>query len=120
MDKFDAQLGARLIDDIVLLLPSGGAIAPEDNPPLPIDSFVYLDLYFGYTVNDNLKVSRNSVEAYLAGAYGESQQRAEFADPSIVTLLVDDGRGLVAFSQLRRGPAPPCVRFPSPVEVWRF
>jgi iron complex outermembrane recepter protein len=57
MDKFDAQLGARFIDDIVLLLPSGGAIAPEDNPPLPIDSFVYLDLYFGYTVNDNLKVS---------------------------------------------------------------
>jgi iron complex outermembrane receptor protein len=57
MDKFDAQLGARFIDDIVLLLPSGGSIAPEDNPPLPIDSFVYLDLYFGYTINDNVKVS---------------------------------------------------------------
>jgi outer membrane receptor protein involved in Fe transport len=57
MDKFDAQIGARFIDDIVLLLPSGGAIAPEDNPPLPIDSFVYLDLYFGYQFNDNIKVS---------------------------------------------------------------
>ncbi len=57
MDKFDAQLGARFIDDIVLLLPSGGAIAPEDNPPLPIDSFIYLDLYFGYTINDSIKVS---------------------------------------------------------------
>ena len=57
MDKFDAQLGARFIDDIVLLLPSGGTLAPEDNPPLPIDSFVYLDLYFGYTINDNIKVS---------------------------------------------------------------
>ncbi len=57
MNKFDAQIGARFIDDIVLLLPSGGAIAPEDNPPLPVDSFVYLDLYFGYQFNDNIKVS---------------------------------------------------------------
>ena len=57
MNKFDAQIGARFIDDIVLLLPSGGTLAPEDNPPLPIDSFVYLDLYFGYTFNDNIKVS---------------------------------------------------------------
>jgi outer membrane receptor protein involved in Fe transport len=57
MDKFDAQIGARFIDDIVLLLPSGGAVAPEDNPPLPIDSFVYLDLYFGYTINDSIKLS---------------------------------------------------------------
>ena len=57
MGKFDAQIGARFIDDIVLLLPSGGAVAPEDNPPLPVDSFVYLDLYFGYTINDNIKVS---------------------------------------------------------------
>ncbi len=57
MDKFDAQLGARFIDDIVLLLPSGGAIDPSLNPPLPIDSFVYLDLYFGYTINDNIKLS---------------------------------------------------------------
>ena len=53
----EAQLGARFIDSLVLLLPSGGAIAPEDNPPLPIDSFVYLDLYFGYQINDSIKVS---------------------------------------------------------------
>ena len=57
MEKFEAQLGARFIDSLVLLLPSGGAIAPEDNPPLPIDSFVYLDLYFGYQINDSIKVS---------------------------------------------------------------
>jgi len=57
MDKFDAQLGFRFIDDIVLLLPSGGTIAPEDNPPLPVDSFVYMDLYFGYKINDSIKVS---------------------------------------------------------------
>ena len=57
MDKFDAQIGARFIDDIVLLTPQGGAVDPADNPPLPIDSFVYLDLYFGYTINDSIKVS---------------------------------------------------------------
>jgi outer membrane receptor protein involved in Fe transport len=57
MDKFDAQIGLRFIDDLVLLLPSGGTLPPEDNPPLPIDSFLYLDLYFGYNINDNIKVS---------------------------------------------------------------
>ena len=57
MDKFDAQIGARFIDDLVLLLPSGGTLPPEDNPPLPIESFLYLDLFFGYTINDNIKVS---------------------------------------------------------------
>jgi outer membrane receptor protein involved in Fe transport len=57
MNKFDAQIGARYIDSLVLLLPSGGTLAPEDNPPLPVDSFVYLDLYFGYTFNDNIKLS---------------------------------------------------------------
>jgi len=57
MDKFDAQIGARFIDDIVLLTPQGGAVDPADNTPLPIDSFVYLDLYFGYTINDSIKLS---------------------------------------------------------------
>lgn len=40
------------------------------------------------------------IEAYLAKAYGEVQQRREIEDPSIVTLLVDDD-ALVAFAQLR-------------------
>jgi outer membrane receptor protein involved in Fe transport len=57
MDKFDAQLGFRFIDNLQLLLPQGGAVAPEDNLPLPIDSFLYLDLYFGYQINDSIKVS---------------------------------------------------------------
>ena len=57
---------------------------------------------------------------YLAGAYGESQQLAEIANPDIRTLVVDHGGALVAFTQLRRGPSPPCVTLPTPVEVWRF
>ncbi|MES1263458.1 MAG: TonB-dependent receptor, partial [Peristeroidobacter soli] len=56
-DKFDAQIGVRFIDSLELLLPSGGTLPPDQNPPLPIDSFVYLDLYFGYQINDAIKVS---------------------------------------------------------------
>ena len=57
MDKFEAQLGARFIDSLVLLLPSGGAIAPEDNPPLPIDSFVVPGSLLRVQINDSIKVS---------------------------------------------------------------
>jgi iron complex outermembrane receptor protein len=57
LGAFEAQLAARYIDGIELLLPSGGAIAPEDNPPWVIGSRAYVDLYFGYKVNDDLKVS---------------------------------------------------------------
>ena len=41
------------------------------------------------------------IEAYLARTYGEAQQRREIEDPSIVTLLVEDGDALLAFAQLR-------------------
>lgn len=58
--------------------------------------------------------------AYLAGAYGVQQQLSEVENPDIATLLVEQEGGLVAFSQIRRGPAPPCVTLPAPVEVWRF
>lgn len=57
MGAFEAQVAARFIDDIVLLLPSGGDLLPEENPPLPVESFTYLDLYFGYKISDSLKVS---------------------------------------------------------------
>lgn len=60
------------------------------------------------------------MQAYLATTYGEPQQRAEFASPDIVTLLVEAPEALVAFSQVRRAPAPPCVTLASPVEIWRF
>ncbi len=57
MNSFDAQLSARFIDKIQLLEPSGGALEPEDNPPWGISSFTYLDLFFGYTISDALRVS---------------------------------------------------------------
>ncbi len=45
------------------------------------------------------------IEEYLAKTYGEALQRREIEDPSIVTLLVEDGGVLVAFAQLRRSSA---------------
>ena len=64
--------------------------------------------------------SPEDLDAYLAGAYSERLQAAECANPAIITLVAEGDRGLVAFTQLRRGPTPPCVTLPSPVEVWRF
>lgn len=43
-----------------------------------------------------------NIELYLARTYGEELQRREIEDPSIVTLLVEEGDALVAFAQLRR------------------
>jgi diamine N-acetyltransferase len=60
------------------------------------------------------------MRAYLAGAYGEPQQLAELANPDVITLVGEQRRVLVAFSQVRRAPAPGCVTLASPVEIWRF
>lgn len=57
---------------------------------------------------------------FLAMAYGEQQQAAELANPAMTTLLCEDDGTLVAFAQLRRGPAPACVSGPAPVEIMRF
>ena len=59
--------------------------------------------------------------AYLAGAYGEPQQRAEVMNPDIATLIVEAGAELAGFAQVRRGgQAPACVTGASIVELWRF
>lgn len=57
---------------------------------------------------------------HLATSYGEARQRAEIADPQMATLLLDHQGSIAGFAQLRRGPAPPCVGDPLPVELWRF
>ena len=65
--------------------------------------------------------SPEDMAAYLAAAYGERQQRAELADPAIVTLLVESSGTLIGYAMVRRdGSVPPCVTLPSPVELWRF
>ena len=60
------------------------------------------------------------VNAFLAQAYGERQQREEISDPDIVTLVVEEDDFLTGFAQLRRGPAPPSINGTAAVEIWRF
>lgn len=57
MASFDAQLSARYIDGISLLLPIGGLIEEEDNVPWVVGSRTYFDLFVGYQISDDLKVS---------------------------------------------------------------
>jgi GNAT superfamily N-acetyltransferase len=61
-----------------------------------------------------------NLAAHIARAYGLPQQTAELADPDGVTLLGDVGGAAMAYAQVRRGPVPPCVSSPTPVELQRF
>jgi ribosomal protein S18 acetylase RimI-like enzyme len=58
--------------------------------------------------------------AHLASRYGERQQGEQIADPGVVTLVAESGSGLIGYSQVRRGPSPPCITGEAPVEIWRF
>ena len=60
------------------------------------------------------------LKAHLSTSYGIRQQTEELANPDMVTLVAEHGGALVAFAQVRRGPAPACVDSESPVELWRF
>jgi GNAT superfamily N-acetyltransferase len=60
------------------------------------------------------------MQAHLAAHYGATQQGAELADPSVATLLALAGTELVAYAQVRRGRAPPCVTAAAAVELHRF
>ena len=60
------------------------------------------------------------IAAHVERWYGERQQRAEIEHPDIVTLLAEEDDGPIAYAQIRRGPAPPCVPQNPAVEVARF
>ncbi|HEX8395460.1 MAG TPA: GNAT family N-acetyltransferase [Longimicrobium sp.] len=57
--------------------------------------------------------------AYMAQAYTPEQMAAELADPWIVTVVAESEGKLVAYAQVGRGSAPPCVTG-DPVELRRF
>jgi GNAT superfamily N-acetyltransferase len=58
--------------------------------------------------------------AHLARSYGVPQQTAELSSPDAMTLLAERDGALVAYAQLRRGPAPACVADPDAIELHRF
>jgi ribosomal protein S18 acetylase RimI-like enzyme len=57
---------------------------------------------------------------HLQRAYGVDQQTAELTDPSVITLLVEEGEQLIAYAQLRTGDEPVCNTGPQPMELWRI
>ena len=57
---------------------------------------------------------------YVEANYRPERQEAELRDPGIITLLVEDGRRLAGFVQLREGPAPDSIPAEEPIEIWRF
>jgi GNAT superfamily N-acetyltransferase len=58
--------------------------------------------------------------AHLANRFGVRQQTEEILDPAVITLLVEDGGRLIAYTQVRRGTPPACVTSEAPVEIGRF
>ena len=60
------------------------------------------------------------MEAHCASAYGTAIQRAQIADDTIDTVVVEDENAeLIAYAQLRPG-APPTITTSDPIELWRF
>jgi diamine N-acetyltransferase len=57
---------------------------------------------------------------HLERAYGVPQQTAELTDPTMTTLLADEGGETVAYAQVRTGHVPACVSGAAPIELWRF
>ncbi|HJW93003.1 MAG TPA: GNAT family N-acetyltransferase [Thermoanaerobaculia bacterium] len=41
------------------------------------------------------------MEAYMSTAYSEAIQREELADPNRITLVIEEGKALIAYAQLR-------------------
>jgi diamine N-acetyltransferase len=60
------------------------------------------------------------MQAYLASAYGVTQQTRELTDPSMRTVLAESEHGLVGYAQVRRKDVPDCVTQEHPVEIYRF
>ncbi len=62
----------------------------------------------------------HDMELFLSRTYGPERQADELRDPAMTTLLAEEAGTLVAFAQLREGPAPPRVPGRRPLEVQRF
>ncbi|HEU4951414.1 MAG TPA: GNAT family N-acetyltransferase [Holophagaceae bacterium] len=60
------------------------------------------------------------MDLHCLRCYGEALQATELSDPDRVTLLCEADGGIIAYAQLRWGPAPPCVKGRSPGEIQRF
>ena len=81
-----------------------------------------LAAFAGRTFEEAFAANNNPdhLQAHLVATYGPTQQAAELADPSVVTILARLGQELVAYAQVRQSSPPPCVDHAAPVELHRF
>lgn len=64
--------------------------------------------------------SDENLDLHCARKFGADIQRAEIADPQLVTLLAEDAGELAGFAQLRLAHATACVRAIEPAELHRI
>ena len=64
--------------------------------------------------------TEDDMAVHVARAFGTAIQLGEIRDPDTVTLLAELDTTIAGFAQVRRGPFPPCVEGPSPVQLHRF
>ncbi len=57
---------------------------------------------------------------YMAGAFGETIQRAELGDARNTVFLAERGHEVVGYAMLVEGAAPPCVACASAIEISRL
>jgi GNAT superfamily N-acetyltransferase len=60
------------------------------------------------------------MRAHREATYGVKQQRAELADPAVITILARSDGELIAYAQVRLNTPPSCVQHDAPVELHRF
>ncbi len=62
----------------------------------------------------------DDMRAYIAANYGETKQRHEIENDGVITLLAEENGRLIAYAQMRRGPAPSPVPYANAIEIGRF
>ena len=79
---------------------------------------------FGHRVFSDTFAADNDpaqLSSYVDAAYTPEVQAGELANAAITTWLACDADDrLLGFAQVRKGPAPPSVTGPSPLELWRL
>lgn len=64
--------------------------------------------------------SAENIDLHCARKFGAEIQRAEIADPQLITLLAEAAGELVGFAQLRPAQAAACVKSVQPAELHRI
>jgi GNAT superfamily N-acetyltransferase len=74
---------------------------------------MFRETYTAYNTPDDM-------ERYVAEHFGPTLQQDELSDPRRITLVAEASGRAAGYTQLVRGPAPPAVAGPEPMEVARF